>query len=107
MLYNYVTIADNAGYCVVIVEPRTSWKYNVTDCALKNHHDVTEDILREMLSKFKQINALYYGWFPSEEESRTLKDGMFQMLSDCLAKIHSFKDQFVKDNQQDEQGKFI
>ncbi|KAL9985121.1 hypothetical protein ACROYT_G007488 [Oculina patagonica] len=104
MLYNYVTIAHNAGYHVVLVEPRTRWRYSVTDCALKNHHDVTEDILQEQLSKFQPINAVYYGWFPSEEISRTLKDRMFKMFSDCLAKIHSFKDYLIKENQQDEHG---
>lgn len=107
MLYNYVTIAHNADYCVVLVEPRTSWRYSVTDCALKNHHDVTEDILQEQLSKFQPINAVYYGWFPSEEISRTLKDRMFKMFVDCLGEIHSFKDYLIKDNQQDEHGKFI
>lgn len=105
MLYNYVSIAHDACYCVVFVEPRTSWKYSVTDCALKNHHKVTEDILREQLSKFQQINAVYYGWFPSEENSRTLKESLLRMLSDYAEKIPSFKDCLVKDNHEDEQGK--
>ena len=107
MLYNYVSIAHDAYYYVVLVEPRTSWKYSVIDCALKNHLKVTEDILREQLSKFQQINALYYGWFPSEENSRTLKDSLLRMLSDCLEKIPSFKNCLVKDNQEDEQGKLM
>ena len=106
MLYNYVSIAHDARYCVVLVEPRTSWKYSVTDCALKNHHKVTVDILCEQLSKFQQINAIYYGWFPSEENSRTLKESMLRMLNDCLDKIPSFKDCLVGDSQ-DEQGKII
>ena len=105
MLYNYISIAHDARYCVVLVEPRTSWKYSITDCALKNHHKVTEDILREQLSKFQQINALYYGWFPSEENSRTLKDSMLTMFSDCLANISSFRDSLVKDSQEDGYGK--
>lgn len=103
MLYNYVSIAHDAHYCVVLVEPRTSWKYSVTDCALKNHHKVTVDILCEQLSKFQQINAIYYGWFPSEENSRTLKESMLRMLNDCLDKIPSFKDCLVEGSQ-DEQG---
>ena len=106
--YNYVTIAHNAGYYVVLVEPRTSWKYSITDLAVKNHHKVTEDILREQLSKFQQIIAIYYGWFSSAETSRTLKDRMFEVLSDCLEKIPSFKDRLVvKYGPQDEHGKFI
>ena len=107
MLYSYVSIAHHSNYCVVIVEPKTSWKYNITDCALKNHHEVTENILQEQLSKFQQIYAIYYGWFPSEENSRTLKDSMFKMFRECLAKINSFNDFLVENNQQDEQGKFI
>ena len=107
MLYNYVSIAHDAHYSVVLVEPRTSWKYSVTDCAIKNHHKVTVDILLEQLSKFQQINAIYYGWFPSEENSRTLKDSMLRMMNDCLEKIPSFKDCLVEDGQDDEQGKTI
>lgn len=109
MLNNYISIAHNARYSVVLVEPRTSWKYSVSECALRNHHKVTEDILREQLSKLHTINALYYGWFPSDESVRTLKDSMLTMLSDCLSKIPSFKDSLVKDNQelQDEYGKLI
>ena len=92
---------------MVLVEPRTHWKYNITELTLKNHHNVTEDILRELLSKFQEIITIYYGWFPSEEKSRSLKDCMLQVLSDCLAKIPSFKDHLVKKNHQDEHGKFI
>lgn len=101
MLYNYISIAHNARYSVVLVEPRTSWKYSVSECALRNHHKVTEDILREQLSKLQPMNALYYGWFPSDESARTLKDSMLTMLSDCLSKIPSFKEL------QDEYGKLI
>ena len=58
MLYNYVSIAHDARYCVVVVEPRTSWKYSVTDCAVKNHHNVTVDILSETTLKVSANKCL-------------------------------------------------
>ena len=59
------------------------------------------------MSKFKQFFAVYYGWFPSEEKLRTLKDYMLQILRDCIEKIPSFKDQLTKEKYEDAQGKVI
>lgn len=106
-LYRYLAIARNTGYYVILVEPKTSWKYSISDLALNNHCQATEQMLREQLAEFERIIiAIYYGWFVSEDNSSTLKDKMFEMLHECCTKIHSFKDDFVKDSQQGEYGKF-
>ena len=105
LLCSYVSIAHSTGYHIVLVEPKTSWKYSISDLAQKNHHNVTEEILREQLSEFEQIVAVYYGWFLSEDSSRTLKDRMFKVLSDCCVKIPSFKNSLVEDTGQDDHGK--
>lgn len=102
-----MAIARNTGYYVILVEPKTSWKYSISDLALKNHCQATEQMLREQLAEFERIIiAIYYGWFVSEDNSSTLKDKMFEMLRECCTKIPSFKDDFVKDSQQGEYGKF-
>ena len=106
-LSKYITIAHNTGYHVVLVEPRTWWKYNITELVLRNQHSVNEDTLRDQMSKFKQFFAVYYGWFPSEEKLRTLKDYMLQILRDCIEKIPSFRDQLTKEKYEDAQGKVI
>lgn len=103
-LSKYITIAYNTCYHVVLVEPRTWWKYNITELAVRNLHDVTEVTLRDLMSKFKQMFAVYYGWFPSEEKLGTLKDCMLQVLRDCMGKIPSFRDQLAKKNYKDAQG---
>lgn len=92
---------------MVLVEPRTWWKYNITELAVRNLHDVTEVTLRDLMSKFKQMFAVYYGWFPSEEKLGTLKDCMLQVLRDCMGKIPSFRDQLAKKNYKDAQGILI
>lgn len=92
---------------MVLVEPRTWWKYNITELVLRNQHSVNEDTLRDQMSKFKQFLAVYYGWFPSEEKLRTLKDYMLQILRDCIEKIPSFRDQLTKEKYEDAQGKVI
>lgn len=94
-LYKYVDIARSTGYHVVLVEPKTSWKYNIFELALKNHHKVSEEVLRELLSEFHQTIAVYYGWFLSESSARTLKDRMFEVLNDCCVRIPSFKDDLI------------
>lgn len=104
LLYRYVAIARSNVYYVVLVEPKTSWRYSICELALKNHHNVTEEILMEQLSEFEQIIAVYYGWFLSEDNARTLKERMFKVLTDCFDKIPSFRDDLAKESQQDEHG---
>lgn len=111
-LYKYVDIARSTGYHVVLVEPKTSWKYNIFELALKNHHKVSEEVLRELLSEFHQTIAVYYGWFLSESSARTLKDRMFEVLNDCCVRIPSFKDDLIttmasQQTQYESQGKFL
>lgn len=109
-MYKYVDIARSTGYHAVLVEPKTSWKYNILDLALKNHHKVSEEVLRELLSEFHQIIAVYYGWFLSESSARTLKDRMFEVLNDCYERIPSFKDDLITtmaSQQYESEGKFL
>ena len=61
----------------------------------------------EQLSEFEQIIAVYYGWFLSEDNARTLKERMFKVLTDCFDKIPSFRGDLAKESQQDEHRKLI
>lgn len=110
LLYWYIDAARSYDYFVVLVEPKTTWRYSISDLMLKTHHQVSKEILEEMWSKFDQIIAKYYGWFLSENGVQTLKERMFEMIDECCETITpSFKDDFQKlDNSQDgkEPGKF-
>ena len=110
MLYWYIDAARSYDYFVVLVEPKTTWRYSISDLIWKTHHQVSKEILEEMWSKFDQIIAKYYGWFLSENGVQTLKDRMFEVIDECCETITpSFKDDFQKvDNGQDgkEPGKF-
>lgn len=110
MLYWYIDAARSYDYFVVLVEPKTTWRYSISDLILKTHHQVSKEILEEMWSTFDQIIAKYYGWFLSENGVQTLKDRMFEVIDECCETITpSFKDDFQKlDNGQDgkESGKF-
>ena len=110
LLYWYIDAARSYDYFVVLVEPKTTWRYSISDLMLKTHHQVSKEILEGMWSKFDQIIAKYYGWFLSENGVQTLKDRMFEVVDECCETITpSFKDDFQKvDNGQDdkEQGKF-
>lgn len=103
LLYWYIDAARSYDYFVVLVEPKTTWRYSISDLILKTHHQVSKEILEEMWSTFDQIIAKYYGWFLSENGVQTLKDRMFEMIDECCETITpSFKDDFQKlDNGQD------
>ena len=104
LLFQYVSIAHDTGYRVVIVEPKTSWKLSISELTQQNHHNVTEERLRELLSEFDKVFALYYGWFLSGDSSTTLKHRMIKVLRDCCENIPSFQNSFVRDSslEQDE-----
>lgn len=102
LLFQYVSIAHDTGYRVVIVEPQTSWKLSISELTRRNHHNVTEERLRELLSEFDKVFALYYGWFLSGDSSKTLKDRMLKVLRDCCENIPSFQDSFVRDSSQEQ-----
>lgn len=109
-LDGYLDAAHSYDYFVVLVEPKTSWKYSISDLTLKTHHQVSKEILQGMCSQFDQIIAKYYGWFLSENGVHTLKDRMFEVIDECCETIiPSFKDDLQKiNNGQDgkEQDKF-
>lgn len=102
LLFQYVSIAHDTGYRVVIVEPKTSWKLSISELTRRNHHNVTEERLRELLSEFDKVFALYYGWFLSGDSSKTLKDRMLKVLRDCCENIPSFQNSFVRDSSQEQ-----
>lgn len=102
LLFQYVSIAHDTGYRVVLVEPKTSWKLSISELTRLNHHNVTEERLRELLSEFDKVFALYYGWFLSGDSSKTLKDRMLKVVRDCCENISSFQNSFVRDNSQEQ-----
>ncbi|XP_068711071.1 2',3'-cyclic-nucleotide 3'-phosphodiesterase-like isoform X1 [Montipora foliosa] len=104
LLYWYIDTARSNGYYVVLVEPETSWKYNISELALKNHHQVSEEILRRMCSEFEQIIAKYYGWFPSENCARTIKYRMMEAINGCCATIPLFQDDLQIGNESQDDG---
>ena len=90
----------------MVVEPKTSWKHNVVELTLRNKHSVAEYDMRRMLSKFDPLIAVYYGWFLSRQDSQILRNGMQDILMECLTRIPSFRDSLVNNHQKEQQCKF-
>ncbi len=49
----YATYAIQNGYTVEIVEPKTPWKYDLDECAKRNTHRVTKEIIENMWSRWQ------------------------------------------------------
>lgn len=56
----YVVLAVNHGYNIMLAEPQTDWKQNVDECDIKNTHNVPKWVIDKMLDKY-QSNAEIIG----------------------------------------------
>nr|CDS31910.1 Vam6:Vps39 protein [Hymenolepis microstoma] len=60
----YTEIARSFDYNVIIVTPKTPWRFDVRSLAGKSTHRVSPEIIGSMVSHFEPtIYPLYYGWF--------------------------------------------
>jgi len=57
----YVEMATHFGYRAICREPDTEWAWNPRQCAEKNVHGVSEDVINTMLSKWENP-ALNENW---------------------------------------------
>ncbi|VDO05129.1 unnamed protein product [Rodentolepis nana] len=60
----YTEIARSFDYNVIIVTPKTPWRFDVMSLAGKSMHRVSPEIISSMISHFEPtIYPSYYGWF--------------------------------------------
>ena len=54
----YVSMAMNYGYDIMIIEPTTSWKYDVNECFKKNTHKVPLESIQRMRDRWESTESI-------------------------------------------------
>lgn len=90
----YFQIANSEGYIVLIVEPKTPWRYNPEILSKRNNHAVSLELLQKKLKMYQPVIPLYYGWFLSVLDSRNLITMSKDILKMCLMTCEKFSADF-------------
>ncbi|XP_060076188.1 2',3'-cyclic-nucleotide 3'-phosphodiesterase-like [Ylistrum balloti] len=70
----YVEMAKANHYVVIIVEPRTKWRYDAEELARRNSHGVKAEDIRKKLQGYQESDPYYFGWFLTVSDSVHLKN---------------------------------
>ena len=84
---HYVGLAKKHGYVVIVVHPKTPWRFDPEMLATRNKHGVPVDVLKRKLQMFDKDSPIYWGWFFNEEESRKLKSMGEKYFHSCLHSV--------------------
>ncbi|XP_033728351.1 2',3'-cyclic-nucleotide 3'-phosphodiesterase-like [Pecten maximus] len=76
----YIDTAKANQYVVIIVEPRTKWRFDAEELAKRNSHGVKADDIRKKISGYQENAPYYFGWFLTVSDSVQLKD----IAKDCV-----------------------
>lgn len=88
----YLKCANDHDYIVLFVEPKTSWKTDVSVLSKVTSHDIEEDKLLQRKNKWERVTPLYYGWFLNYGDSLALLKTATAYFEECM-KISSFAKQ--------------
>ncbi|KAJ8867418.1 hypothetical protein PR048_031219 [Dryococelus australis] len=86
----YLELAMENCYVVVVVEPRTPWKWDPEQLAKKNTHKVNMEVMFAKLEMWDTIVPLYFGWFLNTVDSCILSLVGQAHLEECLGKVPEF-----------------
>ena len=80
----YINIAKQYGYVVVLVEPKTPWKFQARELSSRNKHNVPFTAIRKRIEHWDEILPHYFGWFVSPADCVKLKTMAKDVLWKCL-----------------------
>jgi 2',3'-cyclic-nucleotide 3'-phosphodiesterase len=80
----YINLAKQYGYVVVLVEPKTPWKFEARQLAARNTHNVSFTKIRRKVEQYDEILPLYFGWFVSPADYTRLQTTAKDSLWKCL-----------------------
>ncbi|KAH9498585.1 hypothetical protein Btru_007462 [Bulinus truncatus] len=87
----YSNLANTSGYIVVTVQPKTPWKMDPMQLALRNKHGVTVDILKKKVQMFDDVIPAYYAWFLDEKKSHCLIKLAAKIFLQCIILFSDLK----------------
>ncbi|XP_064598040.1 2',3'-cyclic-nucleotide 3'-phosphodiesterase-like [Liolophura sinensis] len=88
----YLELAVKHNYVVIMVTPKTSWRWNPEELARRNKHGVTVEILQKKVTMFQDTIPLYYGWFLNEGDSERLLEMRNWIYQICLQQCPAFRE---------------
>lgn len=88
----YRDLARYYNYLVVLLVPRTNWSHDPVECARRNAHGVSAEIIQKKISDFQEVLPLYYGWFLNRNDSAHLLSLKQKYFLDCVANVREFKE---------------
>jgi len=92
----YLNFALKYRYLVLLVEPKTPWKFDLQQLVYRNKHSVNSDIIKRRLQEYETIIPRYLGWFLSRGDSISLLQKSYEILLRCLLFSKEFFDDFSK-----------
>lgn len=83
----YITLARRLHYTVILVTPKTPWRFDMETLSRRNVHCVAADKVESMIRNFEPVSPKYYGWFwpgpPSNsvQSKPNLLNGLYESSS--------------------------
>ncbi|KAL7063756.1 hypothetical protein AAHC03_0977 [Spirometra sp. Aus1] len=65
----YLDLARKFDYNVILVTPKTPWRFDVNTLVSRNVHNVPPSIIESKVRQFEPVYPLYYGWFWAGQQS--------------------------------------
>ena len=93
----YLQQANICGYVVILVEPKTPWKFNANELFKRNHHDVPLEVLRKKVLAFDDVLPVYYGWFINMTLSKKLTSLCSNIVMQCLKMFPGLKAELLQE----------
>src|SRR5688572_8363378 len=90
-MLSYFRFASLHNYAVVIVEPKTNWKFDVDRLAILNEHSVSKSAIARRLKNYETVLPIYFAWFLNEADSMILLTIGRTWLERCLSTVDEFK----------------
>ncbi|PAA93764.1 hypothetical protein BOX15_Mlig005619g1, partial [Macrostomum lignano] len=80
----YVDLATRFGYVLLLVVPKTPWRFDAQQLANRTLHSVPLEIIEQRLSSWEAAHPTYYAWFlQSADAARLFR--LARDFLDCLA----------------------
>lgn len=83
-IQTYFSLAKANNYLALIVEPQTSWKFDVQALAANNIHGCSPDYIEGKKSQYIDIQPKYWALFLNEQDSKCIQVLARSHFYECL-----------------------
>lgn len=93
-IQNYFNLAKANNYLTLIVEPQTSWKFDIKVLAANNIHRCSPDYIEGKKSQYIDIQPKYWALFLNEQDSKCIRFLARSHFFECLSLFPVFAKNF-------------